>query len=43
VFVHFSAVQMDGYKNLKEADLVEFDVEIGPAGKEQAANVKKVD
>ncbi|MFN6991281.1 MAG: cold shock domain-containing protein, partial [Fervidobacterium sp.] len=27
VFVHFSAVQMDGFKTLKEGDSVEFDVQ----------------
>lgn len=38
VFVHFSAVQGDGYKSLKEGDAVEFDVVSGPKG-DQAANV----
>lgn len=38
VFVHFSAVQGDGYKSLKEGDSVEFDVVSGPKG-DQAANV----
>ena len=38
VFVHFSAVQGDGYKSLKEGDSVTFDVVRGPKG-EQAANV----
>ncbi len=38
VFVHFSAIQMDGYKQLKEGDKVEFSVEKGPKGL-QAANV----
>jgi CspA family cold shock protein len=38
VFVHFSAIQMDGFKNLKEGQKVEFTIEEGPKGK-QAANV----
>ncbi|MBP7228472.1 MAG: cold-shock protein [Longilinea sp.] len=38
VFVHFSAIEMDGYKQLKEGDKVEFSVEKGPKGL-QAANV----
>ena len=38
VFVHFSAVQMEGYKRLKEGQKVEFSVEEGPKGL-QAANV----
>ena len=38
VFVHFSAVQMEGYKRLKEGQQVEFSIEEGPKGL-QAANV----
>ncbi len=38
VFVHFSAIDMDGYKRLREAQKVEFSVEDGPKGL-QAANV----
>ena len=32
VFVHFSAIQMDGYKSLNEGQAVEFDVVKGPKG-----------
>ena len=39
VFVHYSAIQMDGYKSLKEAQAVEFDVVTGPKGL-QAANIR---
>ena len=38
VFVHFSAIQMEGYKRLKEGQQVEFSIEDGPKGL-QAANV----
>jgi len=38
VFVHFSAIQMEGYRRLKEGDRVEFTVEQGPKGL-QAADV----
>jgi len=38
VFVHFSAIQMEGYKRLKEGQEVEFSVEEGPKGL-QASNV----
>lgn len=38
VFVHFSAIQMDGYKKLVENQKVEFSIEQGPKGL-QAANV----
>lgn len=38
VFVHFSAINMEGYKQLKEGQKVEFSVEDGPKGL-QAAEV----
>jgi CspA family cold shock protein len=41
VFVHFSAIQADGFKSLSENDRVEFEVTQGPKGP-QAANVTKV-
>lgn len=41
VFVHFSAIQGDGFKSLAEGDRVEFDVTKGNKGI-QAANVTKV-
>ena len=40
VFVHHSAIQMDGFRTLKEGERVEFDVTQGPKGL-QAANVRK--
>ena len=41
VFVHFSAIQAQGFKSLAEGDRVEFEVTKGPKGL-QAANVRKV-
>ena len=38
VFVHFSSIQKEGFKTLKEGDKVEFEVEDGARGP-QAANV----
>ena len=38
VFVHFSAIQGDGFRNLNEGDEVEFNVEEGQKGL-QASNV----
>ena len=38
VFVHFSAIAMDGYRRLEEGQKVEFSVEQGPKGL-QAVNV----
>jgi cold shock protein len=41
VFVHFSAVQGEGYRNLEENQKVEFDVTQGPKGP-QASNVRPI-
>ena len=41
VFVHFSAIQGDGFRNLEEGQRVEFTVEKGPKGL-QASNVTAV-
>ena len=41
VFVHFSAIAGDGYRNLNENDKVEFDLANGPKGP-QAQNVRVI-
>ena len=41
VFVHFSAIQANGFKELQENDRVEFETQDGPKGL-QAANVTKL-
>ena len=41
VFVHFSAIEADGYRSLQEGQKVEFSVEQGPKGL-QAAQVKVI-
>jgi len=38
VFVHYSSLEMDGYRKLKEGQTVEFEVEANPRGR-QAAKV----
>ena len=39
LFAHFSAIQDNGFKSLKEAQRVTFDVTTGPKG-EQAINIR---
>ncbi len=41
VFVHFSAIEMEGYRSLKQGQKVEFEIEQGPKGL-QAAHVTPV-
>lgn len=40
IFVHYSAIQGDGFKTLNEGDAVQFEIVKGPKG-DQAANVTK--
>ena len=40
LFVHFSEIQMDGFKTLEEGQKVEFDITTGQNGKLQASNVR---
>ena len=42
VFVHYSAIQGDGHKSLRESQKVSFDVTTGPKG-DQAANIRALD
>jgi cold shock protein len=37
VFVHFSAIQMDGYRSLEEGQRVEFDIEQSDRGPQASA------
>ena len=41
LFAHFSAIEIDGFKTLKEGQKVTFEVVTGPKGK-QAAHIKPV-
>ncbi len=40
LFVHHTAIRMDGFRTLAEGDQVDYDVESGPRG-QQASNVIK--
>ena len=42
LFVHWSEIQMDGYKTLDEGAAVEFEITTGDNGKLQASNVVKL-
>ena len=42
IFVHFTAIEQDGYRSLKEGDAVEFSVIPGPTGRPQASNVRRL-
>jgi CspA family cold shock protein len=42
VFVHYSAIQADGFRTLEEGDRVEFEVKAGRDGRTQAEEVRKV-
>lgn len=42
IFVHYSSIEMEGYKALKEGEAVEFELVDGPKGP-QAHKVKRLD
>ena len=42
LIVHYSEIQMDGFKTLDEGQAVEFDITTGQNGKLQASNVRKI-
>ncbi len=41
IFVHFSAIQGDGFKTLNEGEAVEFEISENDQGKSQAINVTR--
>lgn len=41
VFVHYSGLNMEGFKTIEEGQAVEFDIIVGETGRPQAANVTK--
>lgn len=42
VFVHYSAIQAEGFRTLDEGDRVEFEITAGRDGRSQAADVRKL-
>ena len=42
VFAHFSCIQMEGFRTLKQGGRVSFDLVLGPKG-DQAQNIRPVD
>jgi len=42
LFVHFSEIETEGFKSLKEGERVSFEVTTGNRGKQQAAKVTKL-
>lgn len=42
VFVHYSAIQTEGFKTLKEGQKVSYELKMGKNGKYQADNVERV-
>ena len=40
LFAHFSAINMSGFKSLKEGQKVAFDITDGNKGKKQASNIQ---
>ena len=43
VFVHYSEINMEGFKTLEDGALVEFEVGEGNDGRPQAKNVRKIE
>ncbi|HET9663208.1 MAG TPA: cold-shock protein [Burkholderiales bacterium] len=42
LFAHFSAINMSGFKTLKEGQKVSFEITNGNKGKKQASNIQAV-
>ncbi|ASU77351.1 cold-shock protein [Actinopolyspora erythraea] len=42
VFVHYTAIEMDGFRTLDEGDRVEYEVKPGRDGRSQADGVRKL-
>lgn len=42
IFVHYSAIQMEGFKNLDDGDIVKYEIGEGSTGRKQAVNVTPI-
>lgn len=43
LFVHWTAIQQEGYKKLKKGQIVAYETETGPSGRSQACNVQVIE
>lgn len=43
IFVHYTSIQMDGFKTLSEGDRVTFEMGTGPGNRPQAIKVRRVE
>jgi CspA family cold shock protein len=41
IFVHYSGIDMDGFKKLEPGEPVEFEMEVGPGDRPQACKVRR--
>lgn len=43
VFIHHTSIVMDGFRKLEQGDRVEYELEQGPDGRQQAGRIRKIE